>query len=82
MGWLCGARQMQKNASLRSRQVKNFASSGIRPKSVYRFGTTKCKVTNAELTAQRWSVKLLLDPNFGFAMNVVLPLANRNNSQL
>jgi hypothetical protein len=54
MCWLCGARQMQKNASLRSRQVKNFASAGIRTKSVYRFGTTRCKVIVAELTAQRF----------------------------
>jgi hypothetical protein len=53
MGWLCGARQMQKNVSLRSRQVKNFASIGIRPKSVYGFGTTGYRVTVAELTAQR-----------------------------
>jgi hypothetical protein len=34
------------------RQVKNFASSGIRPKSMYRFGTVGYKVTVAELTAQ------------------------------
>jgi hypothetical protein len=34
IGWLCGARQMQKNASLRPRQVKNFASVGTRPKSM------------------------------------------------
>jgi hypothetical protein len=34
MGWLCGNRQMQKNMSLKSRQVKNFASVGIRPKSI------------------------------------------------
>jgi hypothetical protein len=53
MGWLCGTRQMQKNASLRSRQVKNFASAGIRPQSVNRFGTKRCKVTVAELTAWR-----------------------------
>jgi hypothetical protein len=44
---------MQKNASLRSRQVKNFASAGIRPKSMYGFGTTGCEVTVAELVAQR-----------------------------
>jgi hypothetical protein len=34
MGWLCGAKQMQKNVSLRSKQVKNFAAAGIRPKSL------------------------------------------------
>jgi hypothetical protein len=28
ISWLCGVRQMQKNVSLRSRQVKNFASAG------------------------------------------------------
>jgi hypothetical protein len=32
IGWLCGARWIQKNASLRSRQVKNFVSDGTRPK--------------------------------------------------
>jgi hypothetical protein len=48
IGWLCGARQMQKNVSLRSRQVKNFASAGTRPKSGYGFGTTGGKVTVAE----------------------------------
>jgi hypothetical protein len=32
---------------------KNFASSGIRPKSMYRFGTTGCKVIVTELTAWR-----------------------------
>jgi hypothetical protein len=53
MGWLCGARRMQKNASLRSRQVKNFASAGIRSKSVYGFVTIGYKMTVAELTAQR-----------------------------
>jgi hypothetical protein len=53
MGWLCGARQMQKNASLRSRLVKNFATAGIRPKILYEFGTTGYKITVAELTAQR-----------------------------
>jgi hypothetical protein len=31
IGWLCGAKQMQKNVSLRSRQVKTFASTGSRP---------------------------------------------------
>jgi hypothetical protein len=51
IGWLCGARQMQKNESLRSRQVKNFA--GTRPKSMYGFGTIGCKVTVAEFTAQK-----------------------------
>jgi hypothetical protein len=51
IGWLCGARQMQKNVSLRTRQVKNFASAG--PKSVYGFGTVGCKVTVAEFSAQR-----------------------------
>jgi hypothetical protein len=40
IGRLCGARQMQKNASLRPRQVKNFASAKTRPKSMYGFGTT------------------------------------------
>jgi hypothetical protein len=49
--WLYG--QMQKNASLRSKQIKNFALAGIRPKSVYRFGTTGCRVIVAELIAQR-----------------------------
>jgi hypothetical protein len=53
MGWLFRAKRMQKNVSLRSRLVKNFASVGIRPKSIYGFGTTGCKVTVAELTAQR-----------------------------
>jgi hypothetical protein len=53
IGWLCGDRQMQKNASLRSRQVKNFASAETRPKSVYGFGTTLSKVTVAEFTTQR-----------------------------
>jgi hypothetical protein len=43
-----------KNASLRSRQVKNFTSLGIRPKIMYRFGTTRYKVTVAELTARRF----------------------------
>jgi hypothetical protein len=38
MGWFCGARQMQKNVSLRSRQEKNFALAEIRPKSIYGFG--------------------------------------------
>jgi hypothetical protein len=51
MGWLDGARQMQKNASFRSRQVKNFASAGTRPKSMYGFGTMGCKVTVTEFTA-------------------------------
>jgi hypothetical protein len=41
---------MQKNVSLRSRQVENFASAGIRPKSMYGFGTTGCKVTVSELS--------------------------------
>jgi hypothetical protein len=53
IGWLCGARRMQKNASLRSRQVKNFASAGTRPKRVYGFGIMGCKVTVAEFTAWR-----------------------------
>jgi hypothetical protein len=44
---------MQKNASLKPRRVKNFASAGIRPKSMYGFGTTGYKMTVAELTAQR-----------------------------
>jgi hypothetical protein len=34
VGWLCGARRLQKNASLRSMQVKNFVSAGTKPKSV------------------------------------------------
>jgi hypothetical protein len=34
IGWLCGARWMQKNVSLRSREVQNFASVGARPKSI------------------------------------------------
>jgi hypothetical protein len=53
MGWLCGARRMKKNVSLRAKQVKNFASLGIRPQNVYRFGTTGCKVTDAELNLWR-----------------------------
>jgi hypothetical protein len=53
IGWFCGARQMQKSASLRSRQVKSFSSVGTRPKSLYGFGTMECKVTVAEFTAQR-----------------------------
>jgi hypothetical protein len=53
MGWLCGTKQMQKNAPLRSQQVKNFTSAGIRSKIMYRFRTTGYKVTVAELTAQR-----------------------------
>jgi hypothetical protein len=53
MGWLCGARWIQKNVSLKSRQVKKLASAGIRPKIVYRFGTTDCKVTVVELIAWR-----------------------------
>jgi hypothetical protein len=44
---------MQKNVSLRSRQVNNFASAGIRPKSVYQFGTTGYKVIVAEFTSWR-----------------------------
>jgi hypothetical protein len=59
MGWLCVAIWMQKNASLRSRQVKNFASGRIRLKSVYKFGTTGYKITLAELTTWRYSVKML-----------------------
>jgi hypothetical protein len=56
IGWLCGTRRMQKNASLRSRQVKIFALAGTRPKSVYGFGTTGCNVTVTEFTACRsWS---------------------------
>jgi hypothetical protein len=51
--WLCGARQMQKNAFLRSRQVKIFASAGTRPKSMYGFGTVGGKVTVAEFTVWR-----------------------------
>jgi hypothetical protein len=53
MCWFCGARQMQKNVSLWGRQVKNLASAGIRPKRMFRFGTKGCKVTVAEITAQR-----------------------------
>jgi hypothetical protein len=53
VGWLSGARWMQKNASLRSGQVKNFASAGIGLKNVYGFLTKRCKVTVVELTAQR-----------------------------
>jgi hypothetical protein len=82
MGWICGARKMQKNASLKSRKVKNFALARIRPKSMYGFETTRCKVTVSELTAWRWSVKMLLDPNLDLVRNVVLPLANRNSSWL
>jgi hypothetical protein len=44
---------MQKNVSLRSRQVKNFASVGTRPKSMYGFGTMGIKVTVAEFTTWR-----------------------------
>jgi hypothetical protein len=54
MGWLCGARQMQKNASSWSRQVKNFASAGIRPKRVYGFGTTECKVVVDCMEVLNW----------------------------
>jgi hypothetical protein len=49
--WLYGARWIHKNASLKSRQVKNFASAGTRLKSMYEFGTTGCKVIIAEFTA-------------------------------
>jgi hypothetical protein len=49
---------MQKNASLRSRQVKNFASAGTKPKSMYGFGTVGGKVTVAEFTDQRSSIGL------------------------
>jgi hypothetical protein len=45
MGLLCGARWMQKNVSLRSRQIKNFASAGTR---IWDYG-----VTVAEFIAQR-----------------------------
>jgi hypothetical protein len=34
IGWFCAGRWMQKNASLRSRQVKNFVSVGTGPKSM------------------------------------------------
>jgi hypothetical protein len=44
---------MQKNAFLRSRQVKIFASAGTRPKSMYGFGTVGGKVTVAEFTVWR-----------------------------
>jgi hypothetical protein len=54
-----------KNVSFRSRQVKNFASAGIRPKGVYRFGTTGCKVPVVALPAWRSSVKMLLDLSLG-----------------
>jgi hypothetical protein len=60
---------MQKNAYLRYRQVKNFASAGIRPKSTY-----------GGLGPQ--GVKMPLDLNLGLARNVVLPQANRNGSWL
>jgi hypothetical protein len=39
--------------SFNSRQVKNFASAGTRPKSAYGFGTMGCKVTVAEFTVRR-----------------------------
>jgi hypothetical protein len=56
---------MQKNVSLLSRQVKNLASAGIRPKSMYGFGTIGCKVTVAELTAQRsWTGLKTSVPDF------------------
>jgi hypothetical protein len=39
IGWLYGARWMQKTASLRSRQViKTFASAGTGRKSIYGLG--------------------------------------------
>jgi hypothetical protein len=44
---------MQENVSLSSRQVKNFASAGIKPKSIYGFGTMGCKLIFAEFTAWR-----------------------------
>lgn len=43
-GWLCGARRMQKKASLRSRQVKWVASAGMRLRRVYGLGTG-CRVS-------------------------------------
>jgi hypothetical protein len=46
-----GPGRKQKNVFLRSRQVKNFASARIRPISIYRFGTTRCKITVAGLPA-------------------------------
>jgi hypothetical protein len=47
---------MQKNASLKYRQFKIYASAGTRTKSMHGFGSTGCKVTVAEFTAQRsWS---------------------------
>jgi hypothetical protein len=49
---LCGQVDARK-CVLKVQAGKIFASSGIRPKSMYRFGTTGCKVTVAELTAQR-----------------------------
>jgi hypothetical protein len=52
-GLTLGARQMQKNAYLRSRQGKKFASAGIRPRSTYGFGNTWYKVTVDELIAWR-----------------------------
>jgi hypothetical protein len=45
---------MQRNAYLRSRQVKNFATAVTRPKSVYGLGTTQCKVPVAKFTVQRF----------------------------
>jgi hypothetical protein len=38
---------------IKSKQVKNFASAGIRPQSVYGFGTTGYKVRVVELTGWR-----------------------------
>jgi hypothetical protein len=49
---------MQKNVSLRSRQVKNFASIGTRPKSMYGFGIMGCKVTVADFIARRFRTRL------------------------
>ena len=38
---------MQRKVSLRSRHVKKAASVGIRPKRVYGFKTTGCRMTVA-----------------------------------
>jgi hypothetical protein len=51
IGWLCGTRQMQKNVSLRSEQVKTFASAKTKSKSVHGLETMRCKVAVAEFTA-------------------------------
>jgi hypothetical protein len=53
IGWLCGARWMQKNVSLRSRQVKNFASAGTKLKAYIYIWDYGVQVTVAEITARR-----------------------------